>query len=580
MASTATTTTPSPAAATVVSKSFAKDLQRDIPAERLNVLPEFMRQGNCCQYCALRLVGCKNMGLYQQPPDVLLATINEFLGEGEEPIAIDWHSRICAGCGNIIPRCHDADFRAEYFERFKSCGYNFTTYIMTIHYPVSYLIRQHSLWLLGKRLSPEGFAEATPEDVAADVKEGVKWILGPLLDRTLGTKFHYAAPFKIEFAISAPECDKEARFFLSHFVIKDKAGRQRHNNNRNSNNNSNNANDDVISPVTVAKLLRGMTSEVFSKYYPTPPPFLSAAATYAWSYYHESVFVAGRYNKYCQELSQTPWILDDGSRMHESSIQELICEPLQRHFSAREYRFSASGREDIDVRMLGNGRPFAVELIDPKSPIHSEEEFAGMQKEINESTQLVQVAHLQGVTAKDTTMLKEAETAKIKHYRALVWTSKCFTEADKATLEGVKDLKLKQKTPIRVLHRRSLATRDKVIHSIGVEQLSPHFVVLSLKTSAGTYIKEFCHGDLGRTMPNVGSLLGCEADILQLDVTGVETEFPKPIRPVPILPHTFSLPESFVIADREQREEKEEEVKEGEDNSIVPPPEKVQKIDN
>lgn len=36
--------------------------------------------------------------------------------------------------------------------------------------------------------------------------------------------------------------------------------------------------------------------------------------------------------------------------------------------------------------------------------------------------------------------------------------------------------------------------------------------------SAGTYIKEFVHGDLERTIPNVGMLLGAEADIIQLDV--------------------------------------------------------------
>ena len=34
-------------------------------------------------------------------------------------------------------------------------------------------------------------------------------------------------------------------------------------------------------------------------------------------------------------------------------------------------------------------------------------------------------------------------------------------------------------------------------------------------------MKEFVHGDLGRTVPNVGSILGCRADILQLDVLGL-----------------------------------------------------------
>ena len=52
--------------------------------------------------------------------------------------------------------------------------------------------------------------------------------------------------------------------------------------------------------------------------------------------------------------------------------------------------------------------------------------------------------------------------------------------------------------------------------------LGPRFLLLDLTTQAGTYVKEFVHGDLGRTTPNVGALLGCEADILQLDVVGLQ----------------------------------------------------------
>ena len=33
-----------------------------------------------------------------------------------------------------------------------------------------------------------------------------------------------------------------------------------------------------------------------------------------------------------------------------------------------------------------------------------------------------------------------------------------------------------------------------------------------------SYIKEFVHGDFGRTKPNLGNLLNSETDILQLDV--------------------------------------------------------------
>ena len=37
----------------------------------------------------------------------------------------------------------------------------------------------------------------------------------------------------------------------------------------------------------------------------------------------------------------------------------LLATPPQ----ARECKFHSAGREDIDVRMLGDGRPFALELI-------------------------------------------------------------------------------------------------------------------------------------------------------------------------------------------------------------------------
>ena len=39
-----------------------------------------------------------------------------------------------------------------------------------------------------------------------------------------------------------------------------------------------------------------------------------------------------------------------------------------------------------------------------------------------------------------------------------------------------------------------------------------------MRTEAGTYIKELVHGDFGRTRPSLSSILGCNIDILALDV--------------------------------------------------------------
>jgi tRNA pseudouridine synthase 10 len=46
-------------------------------------------------------------------------------------------------------------------------------------------------------------------------------------------------------------------------------------------------------------------------------------------------------------------------------------------------------------------------------------------------------------------------------------------------------------------------------------------MTLHVLASAGTYIKELVHGDLGRTTPSIGGILGTECDILQLDVSNV-----------------------------------------------------------
>ena len=91
------------------------------------------------------------------------------------------------------------------------------------------------------------------------------------------------------------------------------------------------------------------------------------------------------------------------------------------------------------------------------------------------------------------------------------------------------DLALQQQTPIRVLHRRSDATRHKVVHSMAATRAEGNMFTLSITTSAGTYVKEFVHGDFSRTVPSLGSILGCSTDILALDVEEVMLEWPPPL---------------------------------------------------
>lgn len=47
-----------------------------------------------------------------------------------------------------------------------------------------------------------------------------------------------------------------------------------------------------------------------------------------------------------------------------------------------------------------------------------------------------------------------------------------------------------------------------------------------VRTEAGTYVKEWAHGELGRTRPALCHALGARTDILALDVTQVLLAWP------------------------------------------------------
>ena len=82
-------------------------------------------------------------------------------------------------------------------------------------------------------------------------------------------------------------------------------------------------------------------------------------------------------------------------------------------------------------------------------------------------------------------------------------------------------LEIKQDTPLRVLHRRSSDVRTRCVLTLSARRISDHWFRLRMSTSAGTYVKEFVHGDCGRTRPSIGSMLGGRTDISELDCEGI-----------------------------------------------------------
>uniref|UniRef100_A0A8B9K186 tRNA pseudouridine(55) synthase n=1 Tax=Astyanax mexicanus TaxID=7994 RepID=A0A8B9K186_ASTMX len=282
----------------------------------------------------------------------------------------------------------------------------------------------------------------------------------------------------------------------------------------------------VFTRMAVVKALEKISDQKFLSNYPCPPVHPATRCTpLDTTLLHASVFIAGRYNKFSRELPQTPWVID-GERRMEGSVEELIAGPLLSSFRADGFNFSSSGREDVDVRTLGNGRPFAMELLNPHRARFNKAEIRQLQETINTSSDKIRVRDLQIVTREAMGRMKEGEEEKTKTYSALIWTKKPITHTDLDFIKNIKELKVDQKTPLRVLHRRPLAVRQRVIHSMSASFLDTHHFKLQLHTQAGTYIKEFVHGDFGRTKPNLCALMDSEVDILELDVESVDVDWP------------------------------------------------------
>mmetsp|Transcript_21251 Transcript_21251/g.38143 ORF Transcript_21251/g.38143 Transcript_21251/m.38143 type:complete len:582 (-) Transcript_21251:17-1762(-) len=189
------------------------------------------------------------------------------------------------------------------------------------------------------------------------------------------------------------------------------------------------------------------------------------------------------------------------------------------------YKFHSCGREDIDVRMLGNGRPFVVEVLDPEVYKFTESDLQKMMEMVNSSDpeERVRIHSLHVGTQKEFDAMNAQLDQRCKSYRCVVWAARDMEKHEYLLdcVNNCKNMVLAQRTPVRVMHRRSILVRDKTIHEIKCTLINRHWMVVDLTTSSGTYVKEFIHGDAGRTKPSLSELLQCRTEIIQLDVTDV-----------------------------------------------------------
>ncbi len=245
-----------------------------------------------------------------------------------------------------------------------------------------------------------------------------------------------------------------------------------------------------------------------------------------------SVYIYGRYRKLARGIPQTKWPcrICNGKgcrscgfkgKLYETSVEELIAGPLLAAAQGTEHAMHGCGREDIDARMLGTGRPFVVEIKNPKV---RNLDLLELSRVINKSAVgQIEALELRFTKKDDVERLKSAEFRKV--YQVLVETQQAIPkERFIKTVQGLRGATIQQYTPTRVAHRRAHKVRVRTIYNCSVESVADTRAHLTIETESGTYIKEFVSGDGGKTQPNLSDLLGTPCVVRELDVIDVKGE--------------------------------------------------------
>lgn len=351
-----------------------------------------------------------------------------------------------------------------------------------------------------------------------------------------------------------------------------------------------------------------------------------------------AVYVYGRYRKLERGIPQTRWpcrackgrgceSCNQTGLQYEKSVQDLVGNPMLEIFQGAEHAFHGMGREDIDVRCLGRGRPFVLEVKEPKKRSFNAEKLVEIINKaakgsvevsairpstrsevvrikdtpaeksytirftiepMNEAEYAVLTAPVDmtkedvqdrskkrrrqrrgdknadrtkplettievpaaGPSESELKAMKKPELVALAEANGLKKTGKkdelierilaslppapeTFDLPDDETIlkivESLNGLKLAQRTPARVAHRRSDLIRKRTVfeaHSpfIEVNENGEREIEFTLRCESGTYVKETVHGDNGRTQPSVSALIKAKCNVLWLDVGDIHAD--------------------------------------------------------
>ncbi|NHJ02145.1 MAG: tRNA pseudouridine(54/55) synthase Pus10 [Candidatus Heimdallarchaeota archaeon] len=245
------------------------------------------------------------------------------------------------------------------------------------------------------------------------------------------------------------------------------------------------------------------------------------------------LMILGRYKKLTRGIPQSKWHCrvcrgtgcercNFTGKMYQESVEEFVSEPVLSAAEGASSKFHGSGREDIDALMLGTGRPFVLEISEPRKRSLDFQELASI---INKNAEGKVEVEFEGITDRSKVReLKTRSSRNSKGYRATIE----FDQPVDINNERIQVLEseltgkiINQRTPIRVAHRRADKIRSRKVQKFEVEKKEPKEWVVYIICEGGLYVKELISGDEGRTHPSLSELLQVNARVIALDVMEV-----------------------------------------------------------
>lgn len=235
------------------------------------------------------------------------------------------------------------------------------------------------------------------------------------------------------------------------------------------------------------------------------------------------IYIKGLYWKLGRRVSHVPWYTREGLKKYPLSVQEAAEAVLLEVFNAKKVVIHAAGREDVDARMLGTGRPLVIEVKEPRirnAEIPSLN--ALMMERLRNSPVRIELAIY--ASKRDVRLIKELSKRKRKVYRIVVYSPQepINPEELRYLEEYFKNRIVKQLTPIRVLRRKKERGRIRRVYDVKTIWLTPRIFEALVYCDGGLYVKELVHCDQGRTTPCFAGVLGRQVYPVELDVLNVE----------------------------------------------------------